>query len=886
MREGLTGGPRSAPAAIGGAIGGGVSTKDLVRRLLRFLGVAAAGVVVTIAGLAWDAALHARDHALAAREGVFTLTNPSHLLFLAGICLVAMGISGSIAVLTSAGRMLVRPAASGGKTPSPPQAGRPAQARSRRSGGRMRVRALMTVMALLAVSGGAAAVQAASNGQGLLPSLQLPGLPGGGGVSSGLSSNGGSGGGANGLDGILRPGPDGDLLSGVNKTIASTGPLADAVKASANDPIGQLLEPVTGLLNFKLSDAGGYWFDSGLDLFGTRSLLAGVAGVPIPINFTISEPLTHAGHTITSLIWPKGAAGMPFDQGGAFVGKTSITLKDPGLYAFQCKVHPYMLGAVVVDDPLSVGVDFGKELSLSNGMTVPSNSDIIWKLVHTFFVATVPSNWQHFSNTQDMTWSPHYPPAPILTYDASGQQVLIPNLDSFMQRYFHEPKVLPALTQRPKVPGVGEVWIDTQFEEMAGKTKPGTTTAVDTSTWTVTKKIGLPQVDMDNPHNMWTDRDQKVIYQTEWFSNKLDVIDRATGAFIRQLEVGPSPSHVMTRTDTDQLHIALNGGDSVVEIKPGATGIDRHLMSEKAGETIAHPHAHWMSGDAKKMVTPNPNTNDATFYDIPNGTITQKPKLETMPIASSMTPSGDKAYVANLLSNSISCVSMGPPACMADNGQKVAIKTIRLDANYDYVNGPKDGPYGLLPIQTPVAPSGYYMLTANTTSGTVTVVDTRTDRMVKNLACDAGCHGINFGAKKGGGYYGYLSNKFSNAMEVIDADPNLDGDLSDAAVVGKFVLDEGPGTKTDGKITNYMGLGGQGVLAVPLVYEGWVQHVPNVAPFDQLTCAQRNPIKPSACAAPASVAAPGKTGSGRTASLRRMHGAVWERSSLLSDLLK
>lgn len=882
MEQRFDGGPRPEVGPTGPD--GREGSSELARRLLRFLGVAAGGVAVTLTGLAWDATLHARDHALAAREGVFTLTNPSHLLFLAGICLVAMGISGSIAVLFSASRVRIRPVKASGETPAPSVSGR--SSRPARKGAprvrAMRVRAIVATMALVAISGGAAAVQAAGSGQGLLPNLQLPDL---GGVSSGSSNP------ANGLDGILRPDANGDLLSGVTKTVDSaTGPLADAIKASADDPIGKLLEPVTGLINFKLSDAGGYWFDSGLDLFGTRSLLAGVAGVPIPINFTISEPMTHAGHTITSLIWPKGAAGMPFDQTGAFVGKTSVTLKDPGLYAFQCKVHPYMLGAVVVDDPLSIGVDFGKELSLSNGMTVPSNSDIIWKLVHTFFIATVPSNWQHFSNTQEMTWSPHYPPAPILTYDAGGQQVLIPNLDAFMQRYFKEPKVLPALTQRPSTPGVGEVWVDTQFEEMAGKTKPGTATAVDTATWKVTKKVGLPQVDMDNPHNMWTDRDQKVIYQTEWFSNKLDVFDRDTGAFIRQLEVGPSPSHVMTRTDTDQLHIALNGGDSVVEIKPGATGIDRHLMAEKAGETIAHPHAHWMSGDAKKMVTPNPNTNDATFFDIPSGAITQKPKLETMPIASSMTPSGDKAYVANLLSNSISCISMGPAACMSDDGSRVAMKTIRLDANYDYVTGPKEGmPYGLLPIQTPVAPSGYYMLTANTTSGTVTVVDTRTDKMVKNLACDAGCHGINFGAKKGGGYYGYLSNKFSNAMEVIDADPNLDGNLNDAAIVGKFVLDADGGTKTDGKVTNYSGLGGQGVLAVPLVYEGWVQHVPNVAPFDQLTCAQRNPIKSSACNAPAgvaSVAAPKEMSSGRSAGVRSVRGAVWERSSVLSDLLK
>ncbi len=61
--------------------------------------------------------------------------------------------------------------------------------------------------------------------------------------------------------------------------------------------------------------------------------------------------------------------------------------------------------------------------------------------------------------------------------------------------------------------------------------------------------------------------------------------------------------------------------------------------------------------------------------------------------------------------------------------------------------------------------------------------------MIKDLPCNAGCHGGNFGAKKGGGYYAYISNKFSNAMQVIDVDPNNDGDISDAAIAGQLVLD-------------------------------------------------------------------------------------------------
>ena len=97
---------------------------------------------------------------------------------------------------------------------------------------------------------------------------------------------------------------------------------------------------------------------------------------------------------------------------------------------------------------------------------------------------------------------------------------------------------------------------------------------------------------------------------------------------------------------------------------------------------------------------------------------------------------------------------------------------MRLDKGYDPVSGAHLANLGILPIQTPVSPDGNYMLTANTTSGTITVYNVKTDTVVKTLPCDPGCHGINFGLKKGGGYYAYVSSKFANTMSIVDMDPN------------------------------------------------------------------------------------------------------------------
>jgi DNA-binding beta-propeller fold protein YncE len=247
-----------------------------------------------------------------------------------------------------------------------------------------------------------------------------------------------------------------------------------------------------------------------------------------------------------------------------------------------------------------------------------------------------------------------------------------------------------------------------------------------------------------------------------------------------------------------------------------------------------------MSHDGHTMVTPNAFTADSTIYDFPRDAIDAIVPAGSHPIATGMTPDSSKYYVANFLDSSITVIQ-------TSNG--AVLKTINLLENYDAVSGkvtPAGAPVGGLPIQTPVSPSGKHMVTANTLTGTITIVDTTTDTLVKALPCDAGCHGVQFGAKKGGGYYAYVSSKFSNTLLVVDPDPNGDGDASDAAVVGRVLLVGSAATATDDTVVGNRGQGGQGILAVPVPYNGWVQNLPAFW-RDQLTPAQRCPI---GCATP------------------------------------
>ena len=570
-------------------------------------------------------------------------------------------------------------------------------------------------------------------------------------------------------------------------------------------------------VSFALTDNAGRWFDTGTAIAGNRSIAVATPGVRV--NFSGSS---NTVHTRTSLIYPTGAAGMPFNTEPK-KGGDSITLTTPGLYVFTCSIHPYMFGAVIVDDPATTGLDLGASISLINGITVPTSSDLATRLLRTFFIATNPANWQNYAS--NAPWHITYPNVDVRV------DIGVVNLPAVLNARYGNDISLPALSN-PATQAVGEVWVATQFETTSGKSKPGTVTAVDGSSWQVTRKVALPSINMNNPHNMWTDKDQNVIYVTQWFDKKLTVYNRQTGALIRNVSVGEAPAHVMTLTDNDRIHVTNNGDtrtDSVMELSPLATNVLRRIDIGRG-----NPHAHWMSHDGKFMVTPNVLTGDTSQYNFRTNDVEAILPVSgplSHPLATGMMPDASKYYVANLLDSTITVVDME---------SHNVLKHINLIANYHPVTGAITGPVGALPIQTPVSPNGKNMVTANTLTGTITILDTATDEIVAMLPCDPGCHGVQYGAKLGGGYYAYVTSKFSNRMLVVDPDPNNDGNPADAAIVGSIGLFATNRTLKDATISGNAGMGGQGILPVPVVYNGWVQKLPSNW-SNLLTPAQRNP---------------------------------------------
>lgn len=122
------------PAGVIFRVGGSVHS-IVMRRLLWSVGIGGVGMAAVLAGLVWDAVLHGVDPSLAATEGLFTLSNPGHLLLVAGIAVACLGL-----LLTADAALALRGGGSWGG-----------------EGGRLRKAALgMAVVVLVGVAGTAA----------------------------------------------------------------------------------------------------------------------------------------------------------------------------------------------------------------------------------------------------------------------------------------------------------------------------------------------------------------------------------------------------------------------------------------------------------------------------------------------------------------------------------------------------------------------------------------------------------------------------------------------------------------------------------------------------------------------------------------------------------
>lgn len=550
-----------------------------------------------------------------------------------------------------------------------------------------------------------------------------------------------------------------------------------------------------------LTDEPGNWFKSELTGTPFTVIRAGER-----VDFEINNCCTSTKHTVTLLMKPTGSA-VVMDQDQAQRGNLSVDFDLPGVYLFHCKIHPYMTAVVGVTDAAG---------------NIPDVTSTMLPFIGHLGVASLPAETV----------------LSVITTVAATDADKLAKWDIFDS----------SAQVRPRIPGVGEIWVDTQFErvrnqkDVNGADKPGTITVVDAATFKVEREINGKRAGgmWNNPHNMWANFSLDTVYNGNWFGQWINKINRASGRILDSITVGEAPTHIITiptpGPETGVLTIPISADNDMVKVEDTPSGL-QIVGSEPTGSGKTHPHGHWLTcGLGDRTIVPNVfkglgPAGSISIMDTASGGILKEfvqnpndpltaPLLMPIAVGECHVNGAAKAYVANVVSGMVTVINVDTQTILGN---------IPVTLTPDGATGFDIFHTLQAPIQTPVSPGERWAATAvlsltnvdrppTNSADHVAIIDTTTDKVVALVPTPAGTHGVNWGAKLGGGYYAYVTNQHANVLTIIDPDPNGDDNGADAAVVGTILLanrSRGAGV-TDGT-------GGQGVKPLPMTHDGWIQ---------------------------------------------------------------
>ncbi len=327
-----------------------------------------------------------------------------------------------------------------------------------------------------------------------------------------------------------------------------------------------------------------------------------------------------------------------------------------------------------------------------------------------------------------------------------------------VNRPFTAPTYTPAPPMAlPSVPGVGEVWVNCQFQDWPGRTQDGVVQVIDASTFTVTNTIPVG----NNPHNLWFSAANQQALVTNWFDATVSLIDGATKTEVGTYVAGAAPAHVTSDFTGTRWFVSMEGSNYVQLMTQDPFGSwpvgGLLVVAPRAWSSGYGPHGVWYGQD--RLVTSNSMDNTFSIYDVSSTTWPfPMPELARLP--------------AGLLPLGASCNAQATYGA-AGNGLGASVSI------YDLTNKIRirDIPVSGGAVQVPFSPDGTKIFAAN--GSKCTIIDVAraanpfnwpnpADAIDATIATGRGAHGVAFGAKAGGGLYAYVSHKFENYVSVID----------------------------------------------------------------------------------------------------------------------
>ena len=231
----------------------------------------------------------------------------------------------------------------------------------------------------------------------------------------------------------------------------------------------------------------------------------------------------------------------------------------------------------------------------------------------------------------------------------------------------------------------------------------------------------------------------------------------ANAASATLVAVGRAPAHVIVDARGERAYVS-NSEDDAVSVVDAARGSVVGSIP-----TAASPHGLRMSPDGREIYVAGTKGNTVSVIDVATSKAVARIPVGKAPVQVGFTPDGTRVYVSLRDDNAVAVV---------DTRTRRLITTI---------------PVGRSPIQVFATPDGNFVYVAN--QGTerepdniVSVIDTRRNVVVKTLTTDHGAHGV---VVSDDGSRVFIANTFAGTVSTIDT--------ATQRVIGAVPVGAGPG---------------------------------------------------------------------------------------------
>jgi YVTN family beta-propeller protein/autotransporter-associated beta strand protein len=276
----------------------------------------------------------------------------------------------------------------------------------------------------------------------------------------------------------------------------------------------------------------------------------------------------------------------------------------------------------------------------------------------------------------------------------------------------------------------------------------GTVTIVRTSTNRVLPPIAIGE----EPWGAAATPDGRLLYVSNAPSDSVSVLDVARRTIVASIVVGRAPQGLAVTPDGRRVYVANTDGDSISAIDTATNTVIGHPIA--AGST---PWTLAIAPDGRRAYVANASANSVTAIDLATHTRVATIAVGKLPLAIAIAPDGRFAFVANAGSNTVTPIDL-TTAIAAGTADTASI------AGNAGIAGTAIS-VGVFPCSLAITPDGRMLCVANSSSQTVTLLDTAALAVIAHIDVGDTPAGVAIAAD---GRHAYVTLASSHVMVAID----------------------------------------------------------------------------------------------------------------------